>query len=61
MTIGEDFHNQVVVKVFKESHAKDLEKLTTDRLCEAENKSTDDLDNTPKDTVLSIIGLTSPL
>ena len=50
-----------MVKAFKESHAKDLEKLTTDRLCESENKTKDDLTNTPKHTVLSMIGLTSSL
>ena len=50
-----------MVKEFKESHAKDLEKLGVDRLCESENKATDDLSNTPKHTVLSMIGLTSPL
>ena len=50
-----------MVKTFKESRAKDLEKLTTDRLCESENKTKDDLTNTPKHTVLSMIGLTSSL
>ena len=28
-----------MVKAFKESHAKDVEKLAADRLCEAEKKS----------------------
>ena len=50
-----------MVKAFKESHVKDLEKLVADRLCETENKVTDDLTNTLKHTVMSMIGLTSPL
>ena len=50
-----------MVKAFKESHAKDLEKLAVDRLREAENKATDDLANTPKHPVLSMIWHTSPL
>ena len=50
-----------MVKLFKESHAKDLEKLAADRQREAEKKATDDLLNTPKYTVLSMIGLTSPV
>ena len=49
-----------MVKAFKESHAKDLEKLDADRLREAEKKATDDAANTPKHTVLSMVGLTSP-
>ena len=50
-----------MVKTFKESHAKDLEKLDVDRLHETEKKATDDVVNTPKDTVLSMVGLTSPV
>jgi hypothetical protein len=49
-----------MVKAFKESHAKDLEKLAADRLRAAEKKATDDVANTPKHTVLSMLGLTSP-
>ena len=41
--------------------AWDLEKLAADLRREVENKTTDDLTNTPKNTVLSMIGLTSPL
>ena len=48
-----------MVKTFKESHAKDLEKLVADRLCETEKKTTDDTGNTPKHTVLVMVGLTS--
>ena len=44
VSIGEDFHSQdfvitnltTMVKVFKESHTKDVEKLTADSLREAE-------------------------
>ena len=50
-----------MVKTFKESHVKDLEKLDVDRLHETEKKATDDVVNTPKDTVLSMVGLTSPV
>jgi hypothetical protein len=50
-----------MVKLFKESHAKDLEKLAADRQREAEKKATDDLLNNPKHTVLSMVGLTSPV
>jgi hypothetical protein len=35
-------------KAFKESHSKDLEKLTVDCLCEIEKKSTDNTVNTSK-------------
>ena len=42
-----------------ESHAKDLEKLGADRQCEAAKKATDDLLNTPKHTVLSMVVLTA--
>jgi hypothetical protein len=41
-----------MVKTFKESYAKDLEKLGADRLRESEKKATDDAVNTPKHTVL---------
>ena len=50
-----------MVKAFKESHAKDLEKLAADRLHETQKKATDDAANTPKHTVLSMVGLTSPV
>ena len=49
-----------MVKSFKESHAKDLEKLAADRQRQAEKKVTEDLVNAPKHTVLSMAGLTSP-
>ena len=48
-----------MVKSFKESHAKDLEKLAADRQRQAEKKVTEDLVNAPKHTVLSMAGLTS--
>ena len=48
-----------MVKSFKESHAKDLEKLAADLQCQSEKKATEDLVNTPKHTVLSMAGLTS--
>ena len=48
-----------MVNSFKESHAKDLEKLAADRQRQAEKKATDDLVNAPKHTVLSMTGLTS--
>ena len=47
-----------MVKTFKESHAKDLEKLAADRQREAEKRATDDLVDAPKHTVLSMAGLT---
>jgi hypothetical protein len=50
-----------MVKSFKESHAKDLEKLAADLQREEEKTATDDLVNTPKHTVLSVVGLTSPV
>jgi hypothetical protein len=50
-----------MVKSFKESHAKDLEKLAADLQREEEKTATDDLVNTPKHTVLSMVGLTSPV
>ena len=40
-----------MVKVFKESHVKDVEKLATDRLCEVEKKAKDNTTSTPKHTV----------
>ena len=40
---------------------KDLEKLDADLLCESENKAKDDSVSTPKHTVLSMVGLTSPV
>ena len=43
-----------MVKEFKESHAKEIEKLAADRLCETEKKATDDVVNTPKHTVISM-------
>jgi hypothetical protein len=48
-----------MVKSFKESHSKDLEKLAADRQRESEKKSRDDLLDDPKHTVLSMTGLTS--
>ena len=48
-----------MVKSFKESHAKDLEKLAADRQGETEKKAIDDLVDAPKHTVLSMTGLTS--
>jgi hypothetical protein len=48
-----------MVKSFKESHAKDLEKLAVDRQREAKKKATDDLLDAPNHTVLSMTGLTS--
>jgi hypothetical protein len=48
-----------MVKVFKESHAKDVEKLASDLLCEDEQKAKDNVTSTPKHTVLSMVGLTS--
>ena len=48
-----------MVKSFKESHAKYLEKLAADRQRQAEIKGTDDLVDDPKHTVLSMTGLTS--
>jgi hypothetical protein len=48
-----------MVKSFKESHAKDLEKLTTDHQRQSGQKATDDLVDSPNHTVLSMTGLTS--
>ena len=44
--------SDTMVKVFKESYGKEIEKLTADRRCETEKKATDDVANTPKHTVL---------
>ena len=41
-----------MVKSFKESHAKDLEKLAADRQREAEKKARDDLLDAPKHTAV---------
>ena len=40
---------------------KDLEKLAADRLCEDENNAKDDATSTPNHTVLSMVGLASPV
>ena len=48
-----------MVKAFKESHVKDLEKLVADRPCEDENNAKDDVVSTS--TVLSMVGRTSPV
>ena len=45
-----------MVKAFKESHAKDVEKLAADRVREAEKKAKDNAVSTPKHTVLSMAG-----
>jgi hypothetical protein len=37
-----------MVKAFKESHTKDLEKLAADRRCEEKKTTTDDFTNTPQ-------------
>jgi hypothetical protein len=42
-----------MVKAFKESHAKDVEKLAADRLREAEKKAKDNAANTPKHNAAS--------
>ena len=47
-----------MVKSFKESHAKDLEKLAADRQRQAEKKAKEDLVNAQQHTVLSMAGLT---
>jgi hypothetical protein len=44
-----------MVKSFKVSHVKDLEKLAADPQREEEKTATDDLVNTPKHTVLSMV------
>ena len=50
-----------IVKAFKESHGKDVERLTADRRCEGESKESHALKNTPKHTVVCMKGLTSPV
>ncbi len=50
-----------MVKAFKESHEKDVERLTADRRCEAESKEAHALKNAPKHTVQCMKGLTSPV
>ena len=47
-----------MVKSFKESHVKDVEKLTADLLCETEKRAKDNVANTPKHTVLSMVAVT---
>ena len=47
-----------MVKLFKESHEKDVERLVDDCRCETESKETHTLVNDPKHTVLSITDLT---
>jgi hypothetical protein len=44
-----------MVKTFKESDAKDVEKLAADRLREADKKVKDNATITPKRTVLSMV------
>jgi hypothetical protein len=48
-----------MVKVFKESHEKDVERLSGDRRRESESKET--LNNFPEYTVLYMKGLTQGL
>ncbi len=50
-----------MVKVFKESHEKDVERLAADRRREAESKEVHALKNAPKHTVLCMKGLISPV
>lgn len=50
-----------MVKAFKESHEKDVERLAADRRREAESKEAHALKNAPKHTVLCMNGLTSPV
>ncbi len=50
-----------MVKSFKEAHEKNLEKLAADPQRKEEKTATEDLVNTPKDTVMSMVGLTSPV
>ena len=45
-----------MVKAFKESHAKDVEKLAADPVREAEKKAKDNAASTAKHTVLSMAG-----
>ena len=48
-----------MVKAFKESHEKDVERLAAERRSEAESKESYALKNAPKHTVLCMKGLTS--
>jgi hypothetical protein len=48
-----------MVKEFKESHEKDVERLAGDRRCESESKEAHALKNTPNHTVVCMNGLTS--
>jgi hypothetical protein len=50
-----------MVKVFKESHEKDVERLDVDRRCETESKEAHALKNAPTYTVMYMKGLTSPV
>jgi hypothetical protein len=50
-----------MVKVFKESREKNVERLDADRRREAESKEAHALKNAPKHTVLCMKGLTSPV
>jgi hypothetical protein len=50
-----------MVKSFKESHEKDVERLVADRRCESESKEAHALKNATKHTVLCMKGLTSPV
>ena len=50
-----------MVKAFKESHEKDVERLAADRRREAQSKEAHALKNAPKHTVLCMKGLTSPV
>ncbi len=50
-----------MVKTFKESQEKDVERLSADRRCEAESKEAHALKNAPKHAVLCMKGLTSPV
>jgi hypothetical protein len=50
-----------MVKVFKESHEKDVERLAADRRREAESKEAHVVKNAPRHTVLCMKGLTSPV
>jgi hypothetical protein len=47
-----------MVKTFKESYEKDVERLTVDRRSESESKETHVLKNAPEHTVLYMKGLT---
>jgi hypothetical protein len=50
-----------MVKAFNESHGKDVERLEWDRRHEVESKEAHALKNAPKDTVVFMKGLTSPV